>query len=84
MFLQGVVYFALVLVAEYGLFRRLWTSVFQNKPTAIGSQINIQDVHQDSDVAEEEKRVTETPMESLHETDSLILKVIRCADFKQM
>lgn len=76
MFLQGVVYFAIVLMAEYGLFRRLWTSLSQTKTTAIGSsQVDIQGEHVDSDVSEEEKRITETPISNLQETDSLILKV---------
>lgn len=79
MFLQGLVYFCAVLMAEYGLFRRLWTILCRSKRAAtFRSQVDadIKGEQVDSDVLEEEKRITETPLSSLKETDLLVLKVL--------
>jgi len=76
MFLQGIVYFGIVILAEYGIFQRLWNSITSPKPTTIGhSQVNLQGAPIDSDVTEEEKRISDTPVSSLQDTDALILKV---------
>ena len=82
MALQGIVYFILVLLAEAGIFTRLWSNV-STRPTRVGSEPDIRLSRQssvfghseDSDVAGERNRIQDTPIDTLMETDSIILKV---------
>lgn len=73
MLLQGVLFFIIVLLAETGLLRRFLSVFTSRSPVAVGSQVELQS-HEDSDVADENKRINETPLQQLFETDSLILK----------
>jgi hypothetical protein len=76
MLLQGVFFFAIVLLTETGILRRIVSIFSSSKPTAVGSQVDLHGQNEDSDVAEESKRINETPLEQIMATDSLILKVL--------
>lgn len=81
MVLQGFIYFGLVLMAEAGIFTRLWSSV-NSRPSSVGSSPDVRPSRQssvfghidDSDVADEKARILDTPVDTLHQTDSIILK----------
>ena len=69
-------------MAEAGIFTRVWASI-QNEPSAVGSTPDVRLSRtssvfghvEDSDVAEEKHRIQDTPVETLQQTDSIILKV---------
>ena len=83
MVLQGFFYFGLVLMAEYGLFTRMYTGLCSRNTqvkTATGGQVLSRQTSmfgstEDSDVAEEKDRIKNTSLDKLHETDSIILQV---------
>ncbi|XP_060570838.1 phospholipid-transporting ATPase ABCA3-like isoform X2 [Ruditapes philippinarum] len=74
MLLQGVVYFIIVLLIEFGVFTRLSNMLRNRQPVAVGSQVDIRGQQEDGDVAEEKRRINDTPVDQLMKTDSLILK----------
>ena len=82
MALQGFVYFILVLLAEAGIFTRIWSNV-STRPARVGSEADIRLSRQssvfghaeDSDVLAEKNRIQDTPLDTLMQTDSIILKV---------
>ena len=82
MLFQGLLYFCLVLLAEAGVFTRARASL-QTKPASVGSSPNVRLSRQssvfghvdDGDVADEKTRIQDTPVETLQQTDSIILKV---------
>ena len=86
MILQGFVYFGLVLLVEFGLFTRVYTALCGTKnivASATGGQVlsrqtSMFDSNEDDDVADEKERIANTPLDKLHETDSIILKVFDC------
>ncbi|XP_045164403.2 phospholipid-transporting ATPase ABCA3-like isoform X2 [Mercenaria mercenaria] len=73
MLLQGIFYFSIVLLAEAGILRRIANLCTNRTPVSVGSQVNVRG-HEDSDVAEENRRINDTPIENIMTTDSLILK----------
>ena len=83
MALQGIFYFALVLIAEAGIFTRIWASMnSRSRSSSVGSTSDLRLSRQsslghtdDSDVAEEKARITDTPIDTLLQTDSIVLKV---------
>ena len=75
MLLQGVVYFVLVLLIEFGIITKALNIFRGREPAAVGSQVDVRGQQDDNDVAEEKRRLNETPIDQLMQTDSLILKV---------
>lgn len=81
MALQGLVYFGLVLLAEAGIFTRIWNGI-HSQPSSVGSTPDVRLSRQssvfghteDSDVAEEKGRINDTAVDTLQQTDSIILK----------
>ena len=93
MCLQGLFYFSLVLVVEYGFLVRIWSwlwsrfvdyetaaarsqsGVNQDTSVRITRQSSVFGNVEDNDVAAERERITSTPLDQLHQTDSIIMKV---------
>ncbi|KAK3590752.1 hypothetical protein CHS0354_030992 [Potamilus streckersoni] len=74
MFLQGFFYFSLVFLFEYGMNLRLTCHVRNSIPTRAGYQIVSNHDAIDNDVEAEKDRINETPISSLLQTDSLVIK----------
>ena len=97
MSLQGLFYFSLVLMVEYGFLMRIWawfwpklsdvervnsevgvthqTSQLGDNNLRFTRQTSIFGSMEDSDVAEERERIMNAPLDQLHQTDSIIMKV---------
>ncbi|XP_052283854.1 phospholipid-transporting ATPase ABCA3-like [Dreissena polymorpha] len=74
MAIQGVVFFAIVLLAEYGILSRIKNALTGGMRASVGSQVNLQGQEEDSDVAAEARRINASSAQELQKTDSLILK----------
>lgn len=81
MLLQGIAYFMIVLMIEAGIFRSVSNALSSKKPVTVGSLTNLREDHEDDDVADERKRITSEPIDSLFQTDSLIMKVSHVYNF---
>ncbi|KAK3590754.1 hypothetical protein CHS0354_030992 [Potamilus streckersoni] len=76
MFLQGFFYFSLVFLIDSGLVVRIICSVRNSIPAIVGFQILDKFKGTDNDVEAEKERVNKTPLASLMQTDSLIIKKV--------
>ncbi|XP_052780875.1 phospholipid-transporting ATPase ABCA3-like isoform X2 [Mya arenaria] len=74
MVIQGFVYFIIVLLVEYGVFRKIQNRLNGRTSSSVGSQVDLNGEEKDSDVAEEEKRINQTPLSNLQQSDALIFK----------
>ena len=75
MLLQGFIYFSLVFLIEYGMNVRITCLVRNAIPTRAGYQ-RVSNFHAtDVDVEAEKDRINETTLDSLMQTDSLVIKV---------
>lgn len=72
MFLQGIVFFSLVLMTELGLFRRLYSAI--HRSARVEPITDQQEQPEDDDVSEEAKRINEKQDDDALEVDALILK----------
>ena len=69
---QGVIYFTLLYLIESGVFKKIFYLI--RPPTRRRGNPIESLVAEDSDIARERQRITETPLEMLFWTDALIMK----------
>ncbi|KAK3101854.1 hypothetical protein FSP39_006814 [Pinctada imbricata] len=79
---QGAFYFMCVLMIEFGVFNKIAYMCKKSNSSSVGSlhdfnEAEIHHLRDDDDVAAEKKRINETPLASLMNTDSLILQNLR-------
>ncbi|KAK3103434.1 hypothetical protein FSP39_019190 [Pinctada imbricata] len=81
MVVQAVFYFTCVLLIEFRVFKKMFFLI-KSKTSSAGSSLGVQEaemyrLQDDDDVNDEKRRINETPIETLMNTDSLILQNLR-------
>ncbi|OWF51665.1 ATP-binding cassette sub-family A member 3-like [Mizuhopecten yessoensis] len=80
MVIQAIVYFLLIFLVESGMFNQLFYFLSGTAENSVGSSMVAMEEQEygkeeeDSDVRNERRRVNNTPLETLMQTDSLIIK----------